>query len=204
MDKRAHWQNIYQTKNSKDVSWFASHLTQSLEFINKAGLKNNDPMIDVGAGASTLVDDLLEQGFTKLTALDISSESLEMTRRRLSHEARKIEWLTGDITEMELPKNYYKLWHDRAVFHFLTQREDKEKYKRALRESLKPKGYAVIAAFSLEGPEKCSGLEVVRYSPETLSKELGAKFKLLEASTDFHKTPFGTVQAFMYGLFQKF
>ena len=203
MDKISHWKNIYQTKDPKNVSWFAPHLFKSLEFLTKTSLEKNDPMIDVGAGTSTLADDLLGQGFTRLTILDISSESLEVSKKRLGKEAQKIEWIVGDITSAKLSKNYYKLWHDRAVFHFLTKPEEKEKYKLMLRESLAPKGYALIATFSLEGPEKCSGLEVFRYSPETLSRDLGAGFQLMEAATESHKTPSGTVQAFIYCLFQK-
>lgn len=203
MNRQSHWENVYRTKNADQVSWFKLHLSKSLEIVLGTKIDKHDPIIDVGGGASTLVDDLLNEGFTNVIVLDVSSESLEVSKKRLGKEALKIHWTTGDITAVNLPKSYYSLWHDRAVFHFLTNPEDRQNYKRILDQSLKPKAFAIIATFSLGGPTKCSGLDVVRYSPETLSKELGPGFQLLHSENETHKTPFDTTQEFVYCLFQK-
>ena len=203
MEKKSHWENVYRTKNAGQVSWFKPHLSKSLELILGAKIDKHEPVIDVGGGASTLVDDLLNEGFTDITVLDVSSESLEVSKKRLGKEASKIHWVVDDITIANLPKNHYFLWHDRAVFHFLTDPEDRQKYKRILGQSLKPKSFAIISTFSLGGPVKCSGLDVCRYSPETLSGELGPGFQLLRSENETHKTPFDTTQEFVYCLFQK-
>lgn len=198
-----YWQNIYKTKKANEVSWFAPHLSSSLKLIESTGIHKNEPFIDVGGGASTLVDDLLVQGFTDISVLDISAEALEVSKKRLGKDAQKVNWMVGDITKMPLPKNHFSLWHDRAVFHFLTRADDREQYKKTLWSSLKPQGFAIIAVFSLVGPTKCSGLEIVRYSAETIFAELGSQFKLLSCSEKSHETPFGTTQSFIYCLLQK-
>lgn len=203
MDRKGHWEGIYRTKGAKDVSWFAPHLAKSLEIILSMGIKKSDPIIDVGAGASTLVDDLVREGFSDITALDISEESLGIARKRLADKAAQIHWIADDITRTNFPKGHFALWHDRAVFHFLTNEADRQKYRQLLTDSLKPKGYAILSTFSLDGPPKCSGLDVVRYSPKTLSLELGAAFELLRSFQENHKTPFDTTQRFNYCVFQK-
>ncbi len=203
MDRKTHWEGIYGTKGAKAVSWFALHLSASLRFIMGTGIKISDPILDVGAGASTLVDDLLHEGFTDVSLMDISAEALALAKARLAHKASQIHWIEEDVANAHLPKNKYALWHDRAVFHFLTDAQDRKKYRQLLSDSLQRKGYAVIATFSLEGPPKCSGLNVVRYSPETLAKELGPDFTLLQSATEDHKTPFETIQKFVYCLFQR-
>ena len=203
MDSRSHWENVYETKKADQVSWFKPHLSKSLGLILEAGIKKNDPVIDVGGGASTLADDLLREGFTDITVLDISSQSLEVTKKRLGKESSKIHWLVDDITTANLPKGRYALWHDRAVFHFLTKSEDRKKYVTIMNQSLKPQGTAIIATFSLKGPERCSGLDIVRYSAETLQAELGKNYHRMKSLEESHDTPFGTKQEFIYCVFKR-
>ena len=203
MEKKTHWENIYHTKDFAQVSWFKPHLTASLEIILGLAIQKGDPVIDVGGGASTLVDDLLEAGFQDITILDISKKALEVSQKRLGQQSKKIKWIEGDVTQTELPEQHYEIWHDRAVFHFLTNSEDRRRYIDALEYSLKAGGHVIVATFSLKGPERCSGLEIVRYSPESLQLELGKRFKLIKSFAESHKTPFGTTQEFMYGHFQK-
>ena len=200
---KAHWENIYTTKQPTEVSWYKTRLDPSLKIISKLGLAPESPLIDIGAGASNLADDLLRQNFQDISVLDISSKALEISKRRLGPDAMKVTWLEADITNAVLPKKHYDLWHDRAVFHFLTGANDKRKYVEVLKSSLKDTGHLVIATFNLNGPLKCSGLDIVRYSPETLSKELGGEFKLIESFDEAHQTPFHTVQNFVYGWFEK-
>ena len=203
MDFKSHWENVYKTKTADQVSWFKPHLAKSLELILGTKRDKREPVIDVGGGASTLVDDLLGEGFMDITVLDISSESLEVSKKRLGKEAAKVNWIVGDVTTTNLPKNHYSLWHDRAVFHFLTSPEDRKKYVKTLNQSLKPKGIVTIATFSLKGPERCSGLDIVRYSPETLQAEFGESYSLMKSLEESHDTPFGTKQEFVYGVFQR-
>jgi len=203
MNCQSHWEGIYKTKNANCVSWFKPRLSKSLEFISGTKIDKCEPIIDVGGGASTLVDDLLSEGFMNITVLDISSESLEVSKKRLGKDASNVYWVTDDIIAVNLPENHYSLWHDRAVFHFLTNPADRQKYKRILVRSLKPGAFAVVSSFSLSGPAKCSGLDVVRYSSETLLSEFGSDFRLLHSETENHKTPFDTAQKFVYCLFRK-
>ncbi len=203
MDFKSHWENVYKTKNADQVSWFKPHLSMSLGLILGTKIDKHDPIIDVGGGASTLVDDLLSEGFMDITVLDISSESLEVAKKRLGKKALKVHWMTDDITTANLPKNHYSLWHDRAVFHFLTSPEDRKKYVKVMNESLKPQGAVIIATFSLKGPERCSGLDIVRYSPETLQAEFGENYRLIKNLEEPHETPFGTKQEFVYCLFKR-
>jgi len=203
MDPRQHWENIYQTKAVDAVSWYAPHLAMSLALIQKVA-KKDSAIIDVGAGASTLVDDLLSAGYQELTVLDISEPALACTKKRLgSSAASQVKWIAGDITSAALPLSAYDVWHDRAVFHFLTNPGQRAAYVRNLLNTVKNGGHIVISTFAANGPMKCSGLEVVRYDSESLSKELGPQFHLLEASQEVHSTPFGTSQNFLYCLFQK-
>ncbi len=185
------------------MSWFKPHLDPSLSIISKLGLNAGDQIIDVGAGASTLVDDLLERKLGKVTVLDISGKALDISRKRLGARADEVTWLAADITRVDLPKNHYDLWHDRAVFHFLTSPTDRAKYIEALRSSLKAGGDLIIATFGLNGPPKCSGLDIVRYSAQTLSDELGGAFELVESFDESHKTPSAATQNFVYGWFKK-
>lgn len=200
---KTHWEGIYKTKSPVQVSWFKPHLEKSLELINKSGIDHEAHIIDIGGGASTLVDDLLKQGYPHVTVLDISAQAIDISKQRLGKFAGKVEWIAADITKAKLPQNAYDLWHDRAVFHFLTHERDRAKYIAALNHSLKPCGHLVMATFGLNGPLKCSGLDIARYSLPVLLDELGSNFTPLEELTETHLTPFQTKQEFLYGLFRK-
>ncbi len=198
-----HWENVYKTKLPEQVSWFQPHLAKSLELIVESGIDKRDRIIDVGGGASTLADDLLAKGFSQIAILDISAQALNQSKKRLGEKAKRITWLEMDILKADLTQNTFDLWHDRAVFHFLTNPKDRKTYLEVMKQSLKPDGFLIIASFSLEGPQKCSGLEVMRYSPEMFSKELGGDFLFLESINERHQTPFGTLQEFVYCIFKK-
>lgn len=198
VSRQQHWDRIHRSKASSDVSWYRPHLDQSLRFIENAGLAPNAQIIDVGGGASTLVDDLLDRGFAEVTVLDISASALERTRERLGVGASAVTWLVGDVTSVELPPKCYDLWHDRAVFHFLTDQADRARYVAAVRRSLKPGGHLVMATFGPGGPEKCSGLEVTRYGEDALRSRFGDGFRLVGSCTEIHTTPSGATQEFMY------
>ncbi len=202
-DPKSHWENIYKTKSSKKVSWFAPRLGKSLELIDGLGLPKNAEIIDVGGGASTLPDDLLAEGFKNMTVLDISSEALKVSKGRLGNKENQVHWLEADITTAALKPNYFDLWHDRAVFHFLAKLEDRKKYVEILNTALKPGGYALMATFGPNGSLRCSGLEIVRYSDQSLKAELGEKFHLESHFLEVHKTPINTTQEFLYCLFRK-
>ena len=199
MNTQAHWEGVYGTKASTEVSWFRPHLDTSLSLIQRVA---SDPsaaaIIDVGGGESTLVDDLLSSGYADVTVLDISRVAIEHTGRRLGAAGSLVKWLVGDITEIGLPKQAYDVWHDRAVFHFLTEAEQRLAYVRQVTAAVKPGGHVIIGAFGLEGPSKCSGLEVIRYDAGSLHAEFGGSFRLMESRQELHQTPFGTTQPFLY------
>ena len=203
MDAQKYWEMVYRQKRASEVSWYQPRLELSLRLLAHAGLSETSEMIDVGGGASTLVDDVLARGVRDVTVLDISGHALAMAKTRLGQHADKVQWIEADVTQAGLPSNQYDLWHDRAVFHFLTGSDDRGRYLAALHKALKPGGQLVIATFNLQGPPRCSGLEVVRYSPETLQAALGPSYRLLEAVDENHQTPFRTVQSFTYCRFQK-
>ncbi|MBI2381662.1 MAG: class I SAM-dependent methyltransferase [Gammaproteobacteria bacterium] len=198
MSDKKHWEQVYQTKAEDAVSWFQPRAEKSLGLIQACGLPKDAPIIDVGGGASVLVDDLLAAGFTELTVLDLSGAALGQTRTRLGQAAGHVRWLEADITTVELPAAQYALWHDRAVFHFLTEADQRAAYVARLRHALQPGGHLILATFAEDGPERCSGLPVCRYSAEALSAELGAEFVLQTELRDEHHTPFGTSQRFLY------
>lgn len=198
MDRHQHWENIYQTKGRDEVSWFREHLDTSLRMITNTGVHKDAAIIDVGAGNSTLVDDLLEAGFVDITGLDISTKAISDSKERLKTKADQVKWIAADITKAPLRANRYDLWHDRAVFHFLTNEDDRRKYVELVLRSLKLGGHIIVASFSLDGPKKCSGLDVVRYSPEKMHSEFGESFRLVETVGEAHSTPFGTTQDFVY------
>lgn len=197
MDVQAHWENIYGKKAPAAVSWYRPHLERSLELIEKAAPAHSAGIIDVGGGESTLVDDLVARGYHNITVLDISQTAIDVTRKRLS-TSQNIHWLVGDVTTVELESRTYDVWHDRAVFHFLTATDARTAYVRQVAKTVKPGGHVIVSTFGPEGPSKCSGLEVVRYDAESLHKEFGISFHLLGSSTELHKTPFGTTQQFLY------
>jgi ubiquinone/menaquinone biosynthesis C-methylase UbiE len=203
MDAKVHWDNLYSTNRPQKLGWYEPHLRVSLDMISAARIDRDARIIDIGGGASTLVDDLLAQGFGYITVLDLSQAALSLARARLGEQAGKIRWLEADITSASLPADHYDLWHDRAVFHFLTNGADREKYVKTMRRSVKAQGHIVIGTFSLQAPPKCSGLEVQRYDPELLHREVGEDLELREHKYETHRTPGGVEQMYLYCRFQK-
>ncbi len=202
MSMENHWESVYRSKGTMEVSWYAPHLEHSLRMITDAAPKEAR-LIDVGGGASTLVDDLLNLGYENVSVLDISAAALGVARERLGERADSVQWLDADITSSRLPEDAFDLWHDRAVFHFLTDKAQRESYVDNLRRSVVVGGTVIIATFSLAGPTRCSGLEVVRYGAETLAQELGPDFELLSSVETTHTTPAGAAQRFITCQFRK-
>lgn len=202
MTGKEHWEEVYTQKRPNEVSWFVETASMSLSLIHLTDLTRTDPIIDVGGGASRLVDALFEEGFESVCVLDISAAALKAAQDRLGSKADAITWLEADLTKPQTFATTFRLWHDRAVFHFMTTPEQRTAYKNNLRNALKPAGFAIIATFSETGPEKCSGLPVQRYSAESLSTELGQDFKLLNTQHESHTTPWGSTQDFVYCLFK--
>jgi SAM-dependent methyltransferase len=200
MNVETHWEKIYREKGPDAVSWYRPHLETSLALIEKAAPERGDSIIDVGGGESTLVDDLLTRGYRNISVLDISQTAIDVTKKRLGPASDRVRWIIANITDAELPANAYDLWHDRAVFHFLTAREQRVAYVRQVAHAVKPGGHVLVSTFGPEGPTKCSGLEVVRYDEESLHAEFGVHFRLLDSIKELHNTPFGTKQQFLYCL----
>src|SRR5574340_193505 len=198
MRAKDHWEKVYSTKATDAVSWFQPRADCSLGLISAAGVGRDASVIDVGGGASTLVDDLLANGFTNVTVLDLSAAALAAARERLGSRASGVRWIEADITSAELPANQFDVWHDRAVFHFLTAPEDRAAYVRAVFRSVKPGGHVIVATFAEDGPAQCSGLPVMRYRADELHAEFGESFSLLDHRKEAHHTPSGTVQQFVY------
>ena len=198
MDSQTHWERIYGNKAPDAVSCYRPHLEPSLELIRRAAPDPSASIIDVGGGESTLVDDLIARGYENITVLDISRIAIDATQRRLGAVAGHVHWLVADITHTQLEHGAYDIWHDRAVFHFLTTPEGRVAYVRQVANAVKPGGHVIVSTFGPEGPMKCSGLDVVRYDAETLHSEFGVHFRLLDSSKELHHTPFGTVQQFLY------
>jgi len=203
MDRKQHWEQVYSTKAFDAVSWFQEHAALSLRLIHETGLGKDAALIDVGGGASTLVDDLMTGGYSDLTVLDLSAAALAAAKQRLGAYADAVHWIEGDITQAQFPVNRFDIWHDRAVFHFLTEPEDRKAYVERVKRAVHPGGHVIIATFAEDGPEKCSGLPVQRYRPEILHAEFGDDFSLIEHQKEEHHTPSGTVQQFVYCHFRK-
>lgn len=197
---RNHWDAVYRSKAPDAVSWYRAHLERSLALIERVAPDPSAAIIDVGGGESTLVDDLLARGYLDVTILDISATAIEVARKRLGARGECVTWLTADVTRALLPPRRYDVWHDRAVFHFLTDPAQRAAYVRQVSASVKPGGYVIVATFGPEGPTKCSGLDVVRYDPDSLHGEFGAQFRLVESETEAHQTPAGATQQFLYCL----
>jgi ubiquinone/menaquinone biosynthesis C-methylase UbiE len=195
---KEHWEKVYQTKQPDAVSWFQEHATRSLELIRSVGTSSDANIIDVGGGASTLVDDLLGSGFKNVSVLDLSASALEVARQRLGATGDGVTWIAGDICTVSLPDQAYDIWHDRAVFHFLINPVYRAAYVQQVMRSVKPGGHVIVATFAPDGPEQCSGLPVARYAPGELHQEFGPAFELLEHMSEEHKTPWGSVQHFIY------
>lgn len=195
---KGHWEGVYAEKAATEVSWYQAHCSLSLGLIGRASPGGRGAIIDVGGGASTLADDLLDAGYDDLTVLDLSASALEAARRRLGDSAGRVAWIEADITDVELPEHRFDVWHDRAVFHFLTEPRERARYVEAVRRSVRPGGHVIVAAFGPDGPTRCSGLPVVHYSADRLHGEFGQSFVLVEHASEVHRTPFGTVQQFIY------
>jgi ubiquinone/menaquinone biosynthesis C-methylase UbiE len=201
-NRQAHWQNVYKEKGENQVSWFQERPTISLELIAAAGAEPNSAIIDIGGGASRLVDALIEKGYRDLTVLDLSEGAVSIAKVRLGQSAALVKWIVADVTQWE-PPSRYDLWHDRAAFHFLTEASDRTAYIERLKNALRVGGHAIIGTFALDGPERCSGLPVVRYDAAQLSLMLTPSFTLLDTRRHEHKTPWGAIQQFQFGVFRR-
>ena len=202
MGKKDHWETIYNQKAEVDLSWHQDDPSLSIELMQRAGLHLNTSVIDIGAGTSRVADRLLSMGLRDITVLDLSDSAISRSRSRLGDRDSHVRWIVADVTTWDAPR-VFAIWHDRAVFHFLVNPEDRASYVEHLSSSLNVGGHAVIATFALDGPEKCSGLDVQRYSPDTLSETLGDGFALVVHRFHLHYTPSGRPQSFQYSLFQK-
>ena len=198
MNTKTHWEHIYETKAPTQVSWYQEHARFSLQYIRSTGIQKTDAIIDVGGGASTLVDDLVADGYQQISVLDVSAVALQLARQRLGTHAVEVNWIESDVTQADLPEQAYDLWHDRAVFHFLTQALDRQRYIHTVRQAVRKGGHVIVATFAPDGPDQCSGLDVVRYSPESLHHEFGEGFDMVDSTRETHHTPFGTEQKFIY------
>lgn len=198
MDSKMHWEKVYSTKAPNEVSWYQPHLETSLALISRAAGANSASIIDVGGGESTLVDDLLARGYQTITILDISQTAIDVTKERLKELADRVQWIVGDVTRLKLARGAYDVWHDRAVFHFLTGTEERQAYVHQVAHAVRPGGHVIVSTFGPEGPTRCSGLEVARYDADGLHEQFGARFRPLDSTKELHQTPFGTTQQFLY------
>lgn len=201
-DAKTHWQDVYETKPETGVSWYQEEPVPSLELMEAVGATPESAVIDIGGGASVLVDRLLALGYGDLTVLDISEAALASVRKRIGPEADHIDWIVTDVTKWQ-PARTYDIWHDRAAFHFLTDAEDRKAYVERLRSALRKGGHAIIGTFAPDGPERCSGLPVCRHDAESLAAALGADFRLIDSRRHEHATPGGAIQRFHFGTFRK-
>lgn len=201
-DRKAHWESVYSNKSPLEVSWYQKEPVLSMQLIGHCKAAKDQAIIDVGGGASVLIDKLLEKGYTKTAVLDISSKALEVAKQRLGDKAAQVEWYSHDITEFVAP-HPFMLWHDRAVFHFLTDATDRKKYLGVLKESLPSGAFLILAAFAIGGPTMCSGLEIVQYDAKKICQELGPEFELIEETGEQHLTPSGKEQLFSYFRFRR-
>ncbi len=200
--RQAHWQNVYQTKAEGEVSWFQESPDISLDLIRATGVNTSASIIDIGGGASRLVDALLAEGFGAVTVLDLSETALAVARSRLETRGAGVQWIVADVTTWR-PAQVYDVWHDRAALHFLTEPADRAAYAQCVRDALRLGGHVIIGTFAPDGPERCSGLPVVRHDSASLSELLGPPFKLIEARRHDHRTPAGAIQRFQFSRFQR-
>jgi 2-polyprenyl-3-methyl-5-hydroxy-6-metoxy-1,4-benzoquinol methylase len=199
MSNTEHWENVYRSKQVDSVSWFQPRAEISLDIIRSTGLDPAEArVIDVGAGASVLVDDLLDAYYRHITVLDIAEPALAVSRARLRERAAQVDWRVGDVTTVDLPKAGYDIWHDRAVFHFLTHEEDRKRYVEQVWRAVRPGGFVIVATFGPNGPLQCSNLDVCRYAPEDLHGEFGSGYELISHQAESHTTPAGKAQEFVY------
>ena len=202
LDAKDHWEEFYHSTSPGKVSWYQENPATSLDFIEKTGLPKEAPILDVGSGASTLVDQLLLRGYRNLALLDVSTKALLLTRQRLGGKATGVAWHHGDVTRYSLP-GQYSLWHDRAAFHFLVDPSDRRAYVTSLRQGLRPQGHLILATFAVGGPTRCSGLDVTQYDTQKITTELGQDFRLIETLEELHQTPEGVEQLFSYFWFTR-
>jgi len=198
VDAKTHWEKVYTSKAPEAVSWYRPHLETSLAVIERAATGYSASIIDVGGGESTLVDDLLARGYENITVLDVSQTAIDVTKKRLGLAAEQVHWLVADVTDAQLERGAYDVWHDRAVFHFLTASEHRAGYVRQVAHAVNPGGHVIVSTFGPEGPIRCSGLDVIRYDAESLHGQFGVRFRLVESSKELHRTPFGTTQQFLF------
>lgn len=203
MNEAKHWDKIYGNNSTQLVGWYTPHLDTSLRSIEDLNLEENEPIIDVGGGASTLVDDLIVSGHKDLAVLDLSGKAIQLTKERLGRTSNTVSWLQGDVTDIDLPFQHYGLWHDRAVFHFMLDPEAQQKYKEQILKSLKIGGFFIIGTFGADAPTQCSGLPVQRYTPELLISIFGKEFELKEHQKEIHTMPSGVEQPYIFCLFQR-
>ncbi|HBS30024.1 MAG TPA: SAM-dependent methyltransferase [Phycisphaerales bacterium] len=204
MDHRTHWEEVYRTRKPAEVSWFQASPEPSLSVIRTLGLRPEDPIIDIGAGASALVDHLLDEGFTAVSCLDVSGAALDIARARLGPaRSERVRWTVSDIARWTPEPGAYALWHDRAALHFLTSPPDRDAYRERLNTAVRPGGYAVIAAFAPDGPTRCSGLSILQQDPQRIAEITGPAFELLEHWTLPHLTPGGAEQLFAWFVLQR-
>ena len=201
-NRQAHWQNVYKEKGENQVSWFQERPNISLALIEAVRADRSSAMIDIGGGASRLVDALVEKSYRDLTVLDLSESAVSIAKMRLGERAAMVKWIAADVTRWEPPRSY-DLWHDRAAFHFLTEASDRTAYIDRLTKAVRPGGHAIIGTFALDGPERCSGLPVVRYDAAQLSATLTPSFALVDMRRDDHKTPWGAIQHFQFSVFRR-
>ena len=200
MDLKQHWEAVYEKKKPTEVSWYQAEPTLSLSLVNEVAAGRAVSVIDVGGGASTLVGRLVERPSTKVTLLDLSGAALREAQMGLGEKAVRVRWIEADILNAELPAAAFDIWHDRAVFHFLTDASDRRRYVEQVRRSVRASGHVLVATFDDDGPQKCSGLDVARYSPERLHAEFGSAFRLIRSVHETHVTPWGATQKFVYCL----
>jgi len=200
MDPKAHWERVYNTKQPLELSWFEPKATLSLALIQDAAPNRDANIIDIGAGASTLVDGLLDAGYRSITVLDLSAAALAQSQQRLGDRARAVSWREADVLTADLPAHAFDVWHDRAVFHFLTDPADRARYVAQVRHAVRVGGHVLVATFAEDGPSRCSGLDVARYSADTLHGEFGDDFRIVASRHATHHTPWGARQAFTYCL----
>ena len=203
MDRKRHWDGVYTTKQPTEVSWYQAEPVRSLELLAEAGAGPETTIVDVGGGDSTLVDAVLARGLGRMTVLDISGAALARGRARLGERAAEVTWIEADVTRAALPPHAFDVWHDRAVFHFLTEREDRARYAAVAAAAVRPGGTLLVATFAPDGPTRCSGLPVERYDAEGLARELGDAFTLVRGFGDVHRTPSGGEQRFTVAVFRR-
>lgn len=198
MERRSHWETVYRSKAADAVSWYRPHLEASLALIERLAVTKRAGILDIGGGASTLVDDLLERGFEDVSVLDVAEPALEISRNRLGEAAKQVRWIAADFLSETLETERYDICHDRAVFHFLNEATERERYFDQVQRILRPQGALIVATFALNGPERCSGLDVSRYDEDLMTQAAGAPFELQEARRESHYTPTGSLQEMMY------